>query len=62
VDHISSFAAKDGTGAEGAIGEYSVTVADTRGKSNRFCSYETNHVGVSSQEDCGPSKSAVGEG
>jgi hypothetical protein len=45
------------------MGEHSETVAaHIGGKDNRFCSSETNHVGVSSQEDCGRSKSAMGEG
>ena len=45
------------------MGEHTETVAaDTGGKDNRFRSCETNHVGVSAQEDRSGTKSAVGEG
>jgi hypothetical protein len=45
------------------MGEHTETVrANTGGKDNRFRSCETNHIGVSSQEDRVGSKSAVGEG
>jgi hypothetical protein len=45
------------------MGEHKETVAaDIGGKDNHFRSRETNHVGVSSQEDSCRSKSTVGEG
>jgi hypothetical protein len=57
------FAAKDGAGAEGAMGEHTETVAvSVGGKDNHDCSCETNHVGVSPQEDRRRSKSTMGEG
>jgi hypothetical protein len=44
------------------MGEHSETSATDGGKDNRFRSCKTNHVSVSSQEDRGRSKGAVGEG
>jgi hypothetical protein len=45
------------------MGERKETVAaDTSGKDNPFRSRETNHVGVSPQEDRRRSKSTMGEG
>ena len=57
------FAAKDGAGAEGAMGEHTETVAaGCFSHQYRFRSCETHHVSVSPQEDRRRPEGTVGKG
>ncbi len=61
-NHIGSFAAKDGTGAKGKMGEGSERIgANTTSKENGSGPCEAHHVSSSPEEDRSVSKSQMGE-
>jgi hypothetical protein len=63
-NHIGSFAAENGAGTEGEMGEGSERIAASSGdnQNNRLGSCEAHHVSIGTQEDRSISAGEVGEG